>query len=38
MFWTNLHPLKSCLLPSVLVVSMTSYHLICCLFEATKQR
>jgi len=24
--------------PSFLVVSLTSYHWICCLFEATKQR
>jgi len=27
-FWMNPHPLRSC----------SSYHWICCLFEATKQR
>jgi len=36
-FWTNPHPLRS-KLSSFPVVSLTSYHLICCLFEATKQR
>jgi len=29
---------QSCPFPSFLVVSSTSHHLICCLFEATKQR
>jgi len=38
MFWTNSHPLRSCPFPSFPVVSFTSYHWICCLFEATKQR
>jgi len=37
-FWTNPHPLRSCPFPSIQVFSLTSYHLICCLFEATKQR
>jgi len=37
-FWTNPKLLRSCLFPSFPVVSLTSYHLICCLFEATKQR
>jgi len=37
-FWTNLHPLKSCPFPSLPVVSLTFYHWICCWFEATKQR
>jgi len=32
-WWTaNLHPLRSCPYPSFPVVSLTSYHLICCLF------
>jgi len=32
-FWTNPHPLRSnCPFPSFPVVSLTSYHLICCLF------
>jgi len=35
-FWTNLHPLRSCPFPSFPVVSLT-YHLICCLFKANKQ-
>jgi len=37
-YWTNPHPLRSCPFPNFPVVSLTSYHLICCLFEATKQR
>jgi len=37
MFWTNPHPLRSCPFQSFPVVSLTSYHLICCLFEAIKQ-
>jgi len=37
-FWTNSLPLRSCLFSSFAVVSLISYHLICCLFEATKQR
>jgi len=37
-FWTNPNPLKSCPFPSFPVISLTSYHWICCLFEATKQR
>jgi len=37
-FWTNLQPLRSCPFLSFPVVSLTSYHWICCLFEATKQR
>jgi len=36
--WTNPHPLRSCPFPSFPVVSLTSYHWICGLFEATKQR
>jgi len=36
--WTNPHPLKSCPFPSFPLVSLTTYHRICCLFEATKQR
>jgi len=38
MFWTNLHPLRSCPFLSYLVVSLTSYHWICCLFKAIEQR
>jgi len=37
-FWTNLHPLRSFSFPSFPVASLTSYHWICCLLEATKQR
>jgi len=37
-FWMNLHLLRNCSFPSFLVVSLTSYHRICCLFEAIKQR
>jgi len=37
-FWTNPHPLNSCPFPSYSVVFLTSYHWICCLFEAIKQR
>jgi len=37
-FWTHPHPLRSYLFPSFSVVSLTSYHWICRLFEATKQR
>jgi len=35
---TNPHTLRSCPFPSFPVVSLTAYHLICRLFEATKQR
>jgi len=38
MCWTNLHLLRCCPFPSFSVVSLTSYHWICCLFKATKQR
>jgi len=38
MFWTNPHPLRSWPFPSFSIVSFPSYHWICCLFEATKQR
>jgi len=37
-FRTNPHPLKSCPFPSFPVDSLTFYQLICCLFEAAKQR
>jgi len=37
-FWTNPHPLKSCLFLSFPVVSLTSYHWVFCLFKATKQK
>jgi len=37
-FCTNPHPLRSCPFPSFTVVSLTFYYLVCCLFEATKQR
>jgi len=38
-FWTNPHSfLRSCRFPSFPVASLTPYHWICCLFEATKQR
>jgi len=37
-FWTNPHQLRSCPFSSFPVVPLTSYHWICCLFEATKQR
>jgi len=29
-FWMNSHPLRSCQFPSFPVVSLTSYHWICC--------
>jgi len=35
-FWTNPYPLRSYLFSSFPVVSLTSYHWICWLFEATK--
>jgi len=35
-FWTNPHLLRSYPFPNFPIVS--SYHWICCLFEATKQR
>jgi len=35
-FSTNPHPLWSCTFLSFPVVSLTSYHWICSLFEATK--
>jgi len=34
----NPHSLRSCRFASFPVTSLASYHLICCLFEATKQR
>jgi len=37
-FFMNPHLLRSCPFPSFPVISVTSYHLICCLLEATKQR
>jgi len=37
-FWTSPHPLRSRPFPSFPVVSLTSNHWICCLFEATEQR
>jgi len=39
-FWMNPHLLRSCPFPSFLVVSLTSYHLICCLFtvQCSKSR
>jgi len=37
-FWTNPHLPRNCPFPSLLVVSLTSYHWICCLFEITKHR
>jgi len=37
-FWTNQHPLRSCPFSSFSVLSLTSCHWICCLFEATKRR
>jgi len=37
-FRTNPHPLWSYPFPRFQVDSMTSYHLICCLFEAIKQK
>jgi len=36
--WMKPHPLRSCPFPSFSIVFLTSYHWICCLFEATKQR
>jgi len=38
LLWTNPHSLRSCLLRSFPVVSLTFSQLICCLFETTKQR
>jgi len=35
LLWTNPHPLT---FPSFPVASLTFHHIICCLFEATKQR
>jgi len=37
-FWTNPHSLRSCPFSEFAVVSLFFYHLICCLFEATKHR
>jgi len=35
-FWTNPHPRRSCPFSRFPVASLTSFHFICCLFEATK--